>query len=235
MGIILHGSIQIAGKPTNMQGDLEYEILKIVENGASPYYTLSYQNTSELKDNYDLSKYYSVNFGIWLDDLVDTYTILNEALKDVQTSQIMDHQFLFGNRVLDDDEQVSSSEELAEAIANYAEEYNAALLKALRDAYRIGLISSLDYTVDENGLIIAPDDFDMETFTFVEFEDYYTASIDTTIDDYSIVYEQYANGVQFILNYNSFGVTVELNGQTYTIGSYGFVKLDATNTIVMEH
>ena len=51
MGVVLHGNIQFAGTPTNMAGDIKYETLKIIENGANPYFILAYQNTEELKDD----------------------------------------------------------------------------------------------------------------------------------------------------------------------------------------
>ena len=90
MGMVLHGYINLAGRPTNMQGNIKYEILKIIENGAAPYFTLSYQNTQYLKELYP--EYYSVDFDIWFDDLISTYNTLNEALKEVQTSRIAVHR-----------------------------------------------------------------------------------------------------------------------------------------------
>ncbi|MGM9681625.1 MAG: DUF5696 domain-containing protein [Eubacteriales bacterium] len=237
MAIVLHGSIYLAGTPTNMEGDIDYEILKIIENGASPYYTLSYQNTAELKENRRLNQYYSVDFKIWFDELVETYSLLNDALKDVQTSQIDDHQYLFGTRFFTDNEQKEYDEEIAEALLIYQTERNAALAKAIKDAVRTGFVlpDGYEFTNDENGDLIVPEGFDMESFEYDAFEDTYVPSVDTTIDDYSIVYERYENGIMFILNYNSFSVTVELNGQTYTIGAYGFVKLAADGTVTLEH
>ncbi|MGM9636983.1 MAG: DUF5696 domain-containing protein [Eubacteriales bacterium] len=237
MAIVLHGSINLAGTPTNMQGDTDYEILKIIENGASPYYTLSYQNTEEMKENNRLNQFYSVDFKIWLDELVETYNLLNEALKDVQTSQIDDHKFLFGIRSLTETEQKEYDEEFAAALLAYQTDRNAALTKAIKDAERTGFVlpDGYEFTTDENGDLIVPEGFDMETFKYEEFEDIFVPTVDTTIDDYTIVYERYENGIMFILNYNSFTVTVELNGQTYTIGEYGFVKLAADGTVTLEH
>ena len=91
IGIVLHGSIQFAGSPMNMEGNIEYAILKAIENGASPYFILSYRNTQNLKENASFSKYYSVRYDIWKDDLIDTYNKLNSALSDVQDKFIIGH------------------------------------------------------------------------------------------------------------------------------------------------
>ncbi len=121
IGVVLHGSIQFAGDPLNMEGDLKYAMLKAIENGASPYFVLSYQNTNVLKEDYILSKYYSIRYDIWSDDIIDTYSVLNEVLSDVQDKYIVGHSFLSGAQ------RVPDSDELAADVLN---EY-----KALLDAH----------------------------------------------------------------------------------------------------
>ena len=81
-----------------------FEARDAIENGAAMFFMLSYQNTSELKENFRLSKYYSVSYDIWKDDVNKYYDTLNGALKDLQTSYIVDHEFLDGERVPDEDE-----------------------------------------------------------------------------------------------------------------------------------
>ncbi len=104
LGVVLHGYMNFTGTPLNMEGDLNYAKLKAIENGASVYFTLSYQNTQNLKEDYYLSKYYSVRYDIWFDDVVEIYNELNSALQDVQTMPIIGHSFLTGTRVPDTDE-----------------------------------------------------------------------------------------------------------------------------------
>ena len=105
IGVVLHGSIRFAGEPLNMEGDLQYAMLKAIENGASPYFILSYQNTQVLKEDKQLSKYYSIRYDIWKDDIYDTYSVLNDVLKDVQDKYIVGHSFLPGaERIPDSDE-----------------------------------------------------------------------------------------------------------------------------------
>ena len=104
VGVVLHGYTNFTGTPLNMEGDVNYAKLKAIENGASVYFTLSYQNTQKLKEDYFFSQYYSVRYDIWFDDVVEIYNQLNTELKDVQNKVIMDHQFLTGERVPDVDE-----------------------------------------------------------------------------------------------------------------------------------
>ncbi len=101
VGVVLHGYKNFAGSPLNMEGDVNYAKLKAIENGASIYFTLSYQNTQNLKEDFYLNKYYSVRYDIWFDDVVEIYNELNAQLKDVQDKLIIDHQFLSGMRVPD--------------------------------------------------------------------------------------------------------------------------------------
>lgn len=121
LGIVLHGSVQFAGKALNMEGNMGYAVLRTIENGASPSFVLSYDNTTLLKDDSYLSKYYSVRYDIWYDELVSTYKALNSVLSDVQDKLIIGHEFLIGERVPDSDEIASdiaaAEKELAEALA----------------------------------------------------------------------------------------------------------------------
>ena len=104
IGMVLHGYVQFAGSPINMEGDINYAMLKAIENGASLYFIMSYRNTNYLKEFFDLSQYYSVNYSIWKEDVIKYYNELNEVMGDIQTSLIIDHQFITGSRVLDVDE-----------------------------------------------------------------------------------------------------------------------------------
>ena len=105
IGVVLHGSINFAGEPLNMEGDLRYAMLKAIENGASPYFILAYQNTEILKEDKQLSKYYSIQYKIWKDDIISTYNELNDLLGDVQDKYIVGHEMLSGaTRVPDHDE-----------------------------------------------------------------------------------------------------------------------------------
>jgi len=123
IGVVLHGYVQFAGAPFNEEGDTDYAMLRALENGASLYFILSYQNTSELKEFVDLSQYYSVRYDIWKEDVISYYTELNGLLKDVQDKVIIDHDFLTGTRILDLDELEA---ELKEQLKDAADKETAA-------------------------------------------------------------------------------------------------------------
>ena len=104
IGSVLHGYVQFAGAPLNEEGDVNYAILRAIENGAGLYFILSYQNTTELKEDATLNQYYSIQYDIWLEDVAKYYNQLNNVLKDLQTKVIIGHEFLVAERILDLDE-----------------------------------------------------------------------------------------------------------------------------------
>ncbi len=126
IGTVLHGSIQFAGTPLNMEGNIGYAKLRIIENGAAPYFTLSYQNQTLLKEDRYFSKYYSVRYDIWYNELVEIYNELNSLLSDVQTKLIIDHKFLIGERVPDEDELEADIREEMERIGKELSDAEAA-------------------------------------------------------------------------------------------------------------
>ena len=219
LGMVLHGYKSFAGTPTNMEGNIDYEILKIIENGAAPYFTLSYQNTNALKELYP--EYYSVDFEIWLDDLIDTYRTLNEALKDVQTSRIDNHEFITANRILTESENAF----LEQSRANAHDEYDAELAKA-KLKYDNALIIAKRRAAEE-GKEFDEEDYIKKNgeFEFMTFDEFYQDEITTIVGNYTIVYVTYENGISFVLNYNGFDISVDMNGTTYTVGSMDFVKI----------
>ena len=225
MGMVLHGYIPFTGTPTNMAGDINVEILKIIENGSAPYFTLSYQNTEKLKDYFHLAQYYAISYEIWFNDLIEKYGLLNENLKDLQTATIEDHEFIAAA------ERVPSAAELAadkaEADALAAEEAEAlalkeakAELKAQRDALKAAAagIETDETTVTEE---VAEEIVEEEVVEETVAEDpgyvanKYTCALGT------VVKVTYSNGVSFLLNYNSFAVTAE--GKT--IDALGFIRI----------
>lgn len=119
VGVVLHGYMNFAGTPLNMEGDINYAKLKAIENGASMYFTLSYQNTELLKEYYLLSQYYSIRYDIWKDDLIDLYNEVNGVLQDVQDKLIVGHEFLSGMRVPDTNELTNDILAEYEAVLEY--------------------------------------------------------------------------------------------------------------------
>lgn len=223
MGMVLHGYIPFAGTPTNMAADMKQEILKIIENGASPYFTLSYQNTEKLKDYFYLAQYYAISYEIWFDDLIEKYNLMNENLKDLQTATIEDHEFIAeAERIPSADEIAADKAEADALIAAEAEalatKENKDALKAQRDARKAAEAGLETEETADTAAEEPVEETIVEEVAVVE-EAYvpnkYTCALGT------VVKVTYSNGVSFILNYNSFSIKVE--GKT--IEPLGFVRI----------
>ena len=247
LGMVLHGSKVFTGSATNMEGDIDESILNAIENGAAMYFILSYQNNSKLKESETLSKYYSVAYDIWKDDVASYYTTLNDATKDLQTSYIVDHEFLDAERIPDEDEAEADRIAEEEAAELAAEEEAKALEKAERAARLAARLAgetgeaaatedaaeeetaetteteeTTEATVDEEtGALV--NEFGEEIEATEEEEEAVPDKYKTTVG--SVVRVEYEGNVNFILNYNSYAITVEYDGQTYEIEGLGFVRI----------
>ncbi len=93
-GMVFHGYVNYTGNALNYSGDPNYDILKSIESGASLYYILCYQNTEKLKEDINLNKYYGVSYENWFDKIVEQYAVINSAIGDLQTYEIVDHKIL---------------------------------------------------------------------------------------------------------------------------------------------
>ncbi|MBR0454929.1 MAG: hypothetical protein IIX25_04650, partial [Clostridia bacterium] len=126
LGIVLHGYVQFAGSAINMEGNIDYALLRAIENGASIKFILSYRNTERLKEYYNTSVYYSVRYDIWVNDLIARYKEINEVLKDVQTSIIVDHKFIDADAMRIPDDNELTDDAMAALLAAAAAEQAAA-------------------------------------------------------------------------------------------------------------
>ncbi len=132
VGMVLHGSINYSGSPLNYSGTPMYDILRSIESGANPYYVLCTQNSAYLKDDSLLSEYYGVDYETWFDSIVETYTLLNGYIGDLQQYRITDHKIIIGERVIDPNETTTNYETLkAEIVALL----DAQIAKAISDKY----------------------------------------------------------------------------------------------------
>ena len=143
-GAVLHGCINFTGSPINMEGDMDYALLKAIENGASLYFILSYDNTELLKEDFTLSQYYSVRYDIWKNDVIEIYNQLNSAIGDLQDKLIVDHEFLDGSRVPDADEaesdKVAAENAAAKAEQDYVSKITLEVSRRLAKLYESGQI-----------------------------------------------------------------------------------------------
>ena len=153
MAMVLHGYVNYAGAPINMSGDTAYSLLKSIENGAYPYFLLSYNttNTMLLKKDKSLSKYYSIRYDIWRwqdpdekttdGTLVEQYNKINSVLSDLQTATMENHEFIRGERVLKEYEKEANKAALEaaviEAVRGEIDKKQSALLEKLGDGLGI--------------------------------------------------------------------------------------------------
>ena len=239
MGMVLHGYVQFAGTPLNTVGNIHYEILKTIENGAAPYFLLAYENTEILKKWY--SEYYSVNFTTWAEaGLIDYYNTLNDALHDVQDQRIVDHEFISGVRVLteeeirqreEDKQRRLEEESIAQSIedAKTAEETTIPTeTEELTDADITGEVNGPAEDVTEEvteatteAATEAVPETEENTEPAEDVEEEEEVNPEDVVDNGKIVRLTYENGKVFILNYNSYAVTVE--GYDGIIEALGFV------------
>lgn len=243
LGMVYHGSKVFTGSATNMEGDINEAILHAIENGASMYFILSYQNTSELKESFSLSKYYSVAYDIWKEDIARYYSTLNDALKDLQTSYIVDHEFMDGERIPAEDEleadRLAAEEEaalLAEKEAKEIEdEARAARLEArlaAQAAAQAGEVVEDETPAEETPAETPAEEEAGENVNEFGEEEIVEEEEEKIVPDKyktvrgSIVRVEYEGGVNFLLNYNSYAVTVEYDGQEYEIAGLSFVRID---------
>lgn len=104
VGLVLHSYVNYTGTPLNYAGNLDYEILKSIENGAAPYYILCYQNSAFLKDDQELNDYYGISYDYWYENVLTTYHEINSQIGDLQNYEIVDHKVVISERVIEQSE-----------------------------------------------------------------------------------------------------------------------------------
>ena len=136
VGMILHGYVNYAGAPLNYSGSPDYDILRSIENGASIYYIIGYQNTDIMKDDEEFNKYYSISYEHWFDDIVEKYAIINSQIGNLQDYHIVGHEILIGERVIDRSEQIDNLKALMdEFVQNFRATLESEIDIALGNLY----------------------------------------------------------------------------------------------------
>jgi hypothetical protein len=251
-GLIYHGYLNFASSATNTAGDIRYEMLKIMENGANPYFILVYRNSEKLKEDVKLSQYFSISYENWKEDLITTYKKLNAVLGPVMNAAMVNHEFVIGERVPSDAEiEADKEQEKLEAEESSRLEEEEALESERKENLESHLNSKKEETAEpeeteeesEEETLETESDTETavgtETESDTEFapinpddmeEDYeYTKY---TSDDGMIVKVTFENGYSFILNYNIFAVTVLETGDV-VIPSLGYVVLNNQGEVII--
>ncbi len=95
--MLIHGCIDYSGSAVNLSDTYDRAdiVLNLVETGASPHFMFSWENSSDIK-NTGLNRFCSTTYESWKNDACEIYQEVNEALKPVKDSAIVNHEILSG-------------------------------------------------------------------------------------------------------------------------------------------
>ena len=91
MQMVLRGYVSYAGKPLNLGGNPQNDILDAVRTGSGIYYLLNYENTIYLKDT-DFSDCYASSFDDFKKEAAELYTRYSDIMKNDISSAITDYK-----------------------------------------------------------------------------------------------------------------------------------------------
>ena len=152
VGMVLHGYVNYTGSAINYAGNREYDVLRSIESGASLYYILCYQNSSFLKEDENLNKYYGIDYSTWFDNIVITYAELNDAIGDLQNYEIIDHEIIIGERVINQKEEAENikllKNEMLQELANEIQEKIDSAYVDIRANHPVGTLVKLNVSED---------------------------------------------------------------------------------------
>lgn len=92
--IVLHGYVNYSLASMNLAPTSGEDVfLHSLETGAYPYFSLSYEDSSVIKET-GFHDYYTLHYQDWLPEITARYEELNTVLKNVQDKKITDHKNL---------------------------------------------------------------------------------------------------------------------------------------------
>ena len=236
IGMVLHGYLNYTGGIINTAGDVEYEVLKSLENGAALYFLLSYQNLDELKSAYAMMLYenYSVDYQTWRDDVVYYYKMLNDAIGGLQTAQITDHSFVTAFRVdgaenfmfVQTDTTLEAYTKSKQAYEDIMAEVDQLRFDSKEQEAQLLISgnSNSDVPISKQRCEVAYRDIYNANAERHSLESTFTEkySVDNVV---SVTYtEDNGNETVFFINYNAYDVAIEYNGGVYVLGAESFVN-----------
>ncbi len=89
--IVAHGYADYTGEALNLSSDSQSLQLKWIEYGYLPYFEITYESAEKLI-NTEYSELFSSAYSAWKDEMVETYTMLEDALGDVRNEEIISHK-----------------------------------------------------------------------------------------------------------------------------------------------
>jgi len=93
--MIIHGRLDYAGAPVNFSDayDEREIVLRLIEYGAAPHFTFTYESANEMKYT-GLNWMYSTNYHNWRTTASEIYHTVNQALSHVSGAEIIKHEIL---------------------------------------------------------------------------------------------------------------------------------------------
>ena len=204
VGMVLHGYINYAGAALNYSGSPDYDLLRSIENGASIYYVIGYQNTDLMKDDEEFNKYYSVSYENWFDDIVEKYALINAQIGDLQDFKIINHEVLIGERVIDPNEQISNLNALQnEFIENFRREFEKKIDEKLVELRQAGDVTTkIDVSADIDALVeIAHDMFELSDSEQLSAS--FRESLEAVLADFKSEYTHEATDTTVVVSVDS--------------------------------
>ena len=89
--IVAHGYADYTGEALNLSSDATRQQLKWIEYGYLPYFEITYESAEKLI-NTRYSELFSSAYSAWKEEIIETYTLLQDALKDVRNEEIISHE-----------------------------------------------------------------------------------------------------------------------------------------------
>lgn len=94
--IALHGMVNYTGKPINLAGEYQDEVLKSAEYGAGLSFTIM-DETSFTLQNTLYTEYYGAEYASWKDQMIEIYTRYNNELGHVFNQRMTGHEYVAEN------------------------------------------------------------------------------------------------------------------------------------------
>jgi len=91
--LAVHGRVNYTGKPINISGNVENEVLYSAEYGAGLYFTLM-DETSFATQKTLYTQYYGSNYDSWKDKMLEIYNRYNKELGHIFNQEMVGHENL---------------------------------------------------------------------------------------------------------------------------------------------
>jgi hypothetical protein len=90
--LVLNGIVEHSTEDVNLNTDRppRYYVLQALELGSHPKFTLSYKDSSLLKDT-EFKYLHSTGYDIWKDEICSMYSEISEAYREIGTNEIAHH------------------------------------------------------------------------------------------------------------------------------------------------